>query len=171
MITVRSGRFSAHYSVHKQRPTDPGGLFLPLKDYRQEDCYCCGYMAALTVARYFDPRVGDRDVLEAVRTRAGLGTSQWNMLSGLAALGITARYRDDLDASALRAYVSIGVPVVVSVWPDGWAGDHWTVVRGFRKTRVYLTNHYTLTNREFEREWIENWEDGDYGAGLVCTRG
>lgn len=168
MTTVKIGRLTASYSEGPSQPIN--GLLLALPEYTQEDYHSCGFCAALTVARYFDADASDEVLLASTQTMPGWGTSQKGIITGLAVLSVVARYRDDLEVRDLRTYVSLGVPVIISVWPDGWSVDHWTVVRGFSKSRVYLTNHYTLTLRGFEREWIENWEEGEYGAGLVCTK-
>ena len=78
---------------------------------------------------------------------------------------------EDLTFRHLWEYIRDGTPVIISVWPWSWPGDHWTVVQGFTLGRVYLTNYWSLTSRAFREEWIDNWGDGSKtGAGLVCKR-
>lgn len=169
MPRIKSGRYQAHYTEHRRRrcwwPS------LPLPNYRQQDNHSCGFLAALTVARYFDSTVCHKAVLEAIRPSLNYGTDNTKMLRGLAALGIGTRYREDMDASRVHGVLAMGLPIIVSVWPDGWSGDHWTVVQGFSTSldKVYLTNHYTMSVSDFEYEWIEAWGE-ETGAGIICTR-
>ncbi len=169
MRIVRSGGYRASYSEHRKKRI--GGCALSLQNLKQQDSYSCGYLAALTVARFYNPKVCDKEVLLAVRPVAGVGTSQRRVINGLWCFGISAQYRDDLTVFDLHAYVSLKVPVIVSVWPDYWPGDHWTVVQGFDRGKVYLTNHYSMTLDWFQHEWVDNWEEDTHlGAGLICTR-
>ena len=169
MKTVKSGRLRASYSLGS-RPRG-GGVSIPLPTYVQEDYHSCGFLAALTVARYFYPRVPDVDVLRAVRPGMGTGTPSERVVAGLAKVGVEATYRGDLCLCNLRGLVMMNIPTIISVWPSEWPGDHWTVVRGFRSGRIYLTNHYSLTLDWFWTEWVTNWGDGACtGAGLVCKK-
>ena len=169
MPKVKSGRYQAAYSVHKQGCVPWPSLALP--NYWQEDYHSCGFNAALTVARYFNSKVPDKWVLDAIRPRLNSGTDNERMMRGLAMLGIGTRYREDMDQSSLYGLLAMGLPVIVTVWPDGWAGDHWTVVRAMSARRVHLTNHYSMSVEDFQYEWIEAWEEGDCGAGIICTKG
>jgi hypothetical protein len=89
-------------------------------------------------------------------------------------LGIQADYLNDLTIDDLRKYVEPRVPVIVSVQPDGWDGDHWTIVKGFddQQGSVYLTNHYNMTIAEFMAEWslMDTRGQGINGEGFVCRR-
>lgn len=167
--TIRAGSLRARFSAHRRKRIR--GVALPLVNYWQEDYHSCGFLAALTVAEYLRPGTDPRDVLSAVRPALDSGTPRRRMVAGLAALGITAKYRDDLSVFDLHLLVRAGVPTIVSVWPEWWVGDHWTVVQGFSAHRVYLTNHYSMTVDWFNSEWIDSWGDGSTtGAGLVCVR-
>lgn len=167
VYTVRHGGLKALYSVERPLPID--GVSLPgLKHYRQQDYYTCGYLAALTVVEYFRPKVDPKELLSIVQPIEGVGTERDNIVEGLNHFGISVLYKDDLTIPMLHLCVELGVPVIISVWPDGWVSDHWTIVRGFSGRYAYLTNHYAMNMGMFQREWIDNWEDTDTGAGLVC---
>ena len=168
MQTVKADGLRVKYTTH--RPKRIEGMSLPLLNFKQQDNHSCGFLAALTVARYYDPGIDDLAVLLAVRPSFDHGTSRRKMIGGLAQLGISAAYCDTMTVEALRLCVRGRVPVIISVLPDHWAGDHWVVVQGFGQGRVYLTNHWSLRVRDFKREWIHNWDEGPLGAGLVCTR-
>lgn len=167
MPDIKSGRLQASYTSHRL----PKLLWpaLPLPNYHQQDWHSCGFVAALTVARYFDSRVSDVRVLEAVRSSLDTGTSQKKMLNGLRALGIRPTYREDMDIDRLFGVLAMGLPTIVSVWPDDWDGDHWVVVRAMGADRVHLTNYGAVSVTRFQREWIENWGE-ECGAGIICTR-
>ncbi len=168
MPDIQSGRLQASYSAHKlPRLLWPA---LPLPNYHQQDWHSCGFVAALTVVHYFDSKVSDVKVLEAVRPSINTGTDNGKMMKGLAALRIRADYREDLDTDRLFGVLAMGLPCIISVWPDDWDGDHWVVVRAMGADRVHLTNYGAVSLSRFEREWIKNWDSGDYGAGIICTR-
>ncbi len=168
--TIRAGSLRARFSAHRRKRIQ--GDSLPLANYRQQDAHSCGFLAALTVIQHLLPEtVPMSEVLDAVRPDFDRGTSRRQVVRGLAQFGISAPYRDDLTVWHLHSFVQVGVPVIISVFPQGWEGDHWTVVQGFSAKRVYLTNHYSLSLGLFVEQWIENWGDGsETGAGLVCER-
>lgn len=167
MPHIKSGRYSASYSIHRQRQARWPALALP--NYKQQDYHSCGFLAALTVARYFDSTVDDVEVLQAIRPSFGYGTDNSKMMKGLASLGISARYREDMDSGRIHGLLAMGLPTIISVWPDDWSGDHWVVVQSMSGGKVHLTNYGDVSYSRFEREWIENWGE-DYGAGIICTR-
>ncbi len=170
MKVIRKAGYSARFSVH--RPRRIKGLTLPLPNYRQEDYHSCGYLAALTVSEYllgkdFCPK----DLLMAVRPSTTSGTTRHRMMKGLESVGIDSYYTDGLTVLNLLACIRRNIPVIITVWPDWWPGDHWTVVQGFAGSRVYLTNHYSMSMKDFKREWIEAWgSEFKAGAGLICER-
>jgi ABC-type bacteriocin/lantibiotic exporter with double-glycine peptidase domain len=150
------------------------GPHLNLRNYRQWDHHNCGFVAALTIARYFSLQVDAEDVLRAVRidTPEGWGADADALRGGLEELGIAVDHRQDLTIGGLRHYVERGTPIIVSVWPADWEGDHWVIVQGFDDERVYLTNHYSLTIAEFLQEWSDMDTQGERGnsqEGFVCT--
>lgn len=167
---VRAGRFRATYSAHRRKRID--GPALRLSNYWQEDYHSCGFLAAFTVAEFLHPEgISAAEVLGAVRPEFNSGTSRSRVVRGLAGVGVQATYCDFLTVFHLRDAVQAGIPVIVSVFPEEWAGDHWTVVQGFSSKRVYLTNHYSMSLDWFNYEWIDSWGDGaTTGAGLVCRR-
>lgn len=176
---LKSGAITASYSHH----AIPCGMTVSihLPNYKQQDYHSCGFLAALTVAKYFIPEISALEVLEAVEPRIGEGTNQKRMIRGLNSLGVVTEYDDTLTPIILRKYVKQGTPVIISVWPDNWDGDHWCVVRGFTEVyippsnkrvsrTIHLTNHYDMNIKQFIREWIHNWGDGSRtGAGLICS--
>lgn len=157
--TVKVGNLKSKFSVHTDKRISNG---IKLKNYRQQDSHSCGFVAALTVARYLKPDTSARDVLSAVRPTKGAGIDRAGLTGALKQIGIAAVYRDDLDAANLRRLVDRGIPVVVTVWPDDYRSDHWVVVQGFDGNRVYLTNYKSVSVRDFNRIWF------DRGEGLVC---
>lgn len=72
-----------------------------------------------------------------------------------------------------------GSPVIVTIKPDEWLCDHWTVVRGLRERsrRILLSNP---APRGYEYEGLAqdgslSWDDfngiwSPRGAALVCER-
>src|SRR4051812_26452486 len=117
---VRGRRIHAYYQEGRRRWSMP--------DYRQLDSHCCGFVAALTVVHYFDHDVPPREVLQVVQPRAGGGCDQGRLIRSLRRFGISAEYRDRLGPHRLHRLVECGTPVIVTVWPEDWLTDHWTVV-------------------------------------------
>lgn len=170
MPTVRYGNYRASYAYAREEV--PHGVSLLLRGYAQNDSHSCGFLAALTVLRYYQPNADARELLKVVRPTVNGGTQRADIVNGLRNFGISARLRKDLTISELVRHVELGIPVIISVLPEDWAGDHWVVVRGFDAKHVHLTNHYPMTRRTFWREWVGNWQDESVnGWGLVCTEG
>lgn len=168
--TIKHGELKAKYSIGQSEPFE--GVSLPgLRHYEQQDHYSCGFIAALTIVSYFKPGVYPKDVLSAVQCVDVEGTSRKKIITALDHFGIWAEYRDDMTISDLLSLIHFGLPVAVTVWPDGWKMDHWTVVEGFdRKHNVHLINHYKMSPRDFWHEWVEPWgEEWKTGAGLICS--
>lgn len=167
---VKLGRLKVAYSTY--RPvTHIKGPSLKLTNYKQQDFHSCGFVAALTIARYYTPDVDDTKVLDAARASVNYGVNRSDMRKGLKKLGIHARHQLELTIPKLKNYLKRGIPVIVSVWPDQWEGDHWTIVQGIdeEKGRIHLTNHYGMTIDEFKREWSKMDEPVAGREGLVCV--
>ncbi len=162
VFSVKHGNMESKYSLHSDKRI--AGPSLPLKNYKQQDDHSCGFVAALTVARYFDPSISSKDVLKAVRPTKSGGIDGKSLRESLKKIGIDARYRDDLDLSTIRKYVERGTPVLLTVYPPDWSSDHWVAVEGFDEDRIYLTNYRSLPIKEFKKEWY------DRGEGLVCQK-
>jgi hypothetical protein len=170
--TVCGGRVSAHFR-ELRRPRQPeGGTLLALPAYKQLDDHSCGFLAVLTVVRYFHKDVAPMTVLRIVRPSAEAGCGQGCVLRSLRSFGITAAYRDRLGLRSLARLIAAGLPVIVTVWPEDYGCDHWSVVRGVdvADRKIYLTNcEYTgpdggMPWADFTAMW---WP---YGGGLVCRR-
>jgi SPP1 gp7 family putative phage head morphogenesis protein len=168
--SVRSGKIRATYSTHSS--TKIKGPKIPLKNYKQQDVHSCGFVAALTIARYFKPDTRAKEVLDAVRPMINSGVDQESLVSSLEKLGIRATFSERLTVGKLARYVEQGIPVIISVWPDEWTTDHWTIVQGFDETRsrVYLTNHKSLTIADLKKQWSDMDMRGQGGSreGLIC---
>src|SRR5262249_24528982 len=124
---VRGRRvFSRFYTA--RQATRRVMLDIPL--YRQWDSHSCSFLAALAVIRYFEPQTPRLDVLRAVAPSSTCGCGWRPLVRCLKRFGIAAEYRERLGLRTLRRHTAAGKPVIVTVWPEGYAGDHWTVVRG-----------------------------------------
>lgn len=167
ITTVKSGKLRASYISHDISSID--GIYLSLTNYEQQDSHSCAFIAALTVVRYLGLEVTDEEILKAVRpTTRGVDGSE--LVTALEKLGINANYTENLSVAKLIDYTEQAIPVIISVWPDEWDTDHWTIVRGFDDTHIHLVNHTRLPYKLFKKQWIHNYEDGSKtGAGLVCT--
>src|SRR5438270_10737423 len=84
---------------------------LDLPAYQQLDDHSCGFVAALTIAQYFDRDVRPEDVLAAVRPSVDSGCDQQRLVRALRRFGVTAEYREDLDQPFLFGLAGQGVPV------------------------------------------------------------
>jgi len=149
------------------RPAGAGGLGIPR--YHQLDTHSCGFLAALAVVRHFAPKTGADDVLRVVAPSPASGCDQRHLIRCLKRFGVAAVYRERLGPRSLHRLAAAGTPVIVTVWPEWYGCDHWTVVRGLdRAGRVFLTNYNWLT-RNGSMDWkdfLDIWEPR--GVGLVC---
>ena len=160
--TVRYGSYRASYSLHNRKRI--AGPSIPLPNYQQQDEHSCGFVAALTVARYHDPSLPAEDVLRAVKPTVSGGIDRRGLVKALKELGVDAAYTEDLTVPKLRAYVDRGTPVLVTMWLEDYDTDHWTAVQGFDGDRIHLTNYGSLTVAQFRKEWYTP------GLGVVCRK-
>lgn len=175
-IQTRIGgrRTSAEFRVERPRAGRASHL---ISRVHQLDEHSCGFLAALMVIRYFDPTVSIRDVLAALLPSPVRGCSQREIIRALSQFGIRARYREGLGWVRLMKVAKAGCPVIVTIHPDEWLSDHWTVVRGLRERlrRILLSNP---APRGYEYEGLAkdgsmSWNDfnriwSPRSAGLVC---
>jgi hypothetical protein len=140
----------------------PAVAKIALPNYRQTDSHSCGFVAALTVIHYFAPNTPVKAVRAAIGPTEEEGCDQDRMIRALKQFGITARYRDDLDTRELFRLTEEGTPAIVTIWPDNYCCDHWTVIRGIAEDRISLANYGKVSLDEFESVWF------DQGEGLVC---
>lgn len=168
--TLKHGRLEVNYVLYKSEDIK-GSTKLDLPNYWQEDYHSCGFVAALTVARHLKLGASAQDVLKAVRPSINYGVDRYKLKAALEKLGVEAKYKKNLTVEKLRELVEAGTAVIVSVWPEGWYSDHWTVVQGFDDEGVHLTNFGTSTLEEFEAEWSDMDMRGQGGSkeGIVCT--
>jgi hypothetical protein len=164
---------SAWFTGGQRLPREhgPGRSLLGLPAYRQLDDHSCAFVAALTVARYFDPAVCPERVLAAVRPSPAWGCGHDQLVRALGTLGVAAPYRDGLDQTELLELAGRGTPVIVTVWMAEHGCDHWAVVRGIDRGRgrVHLVNYEHagadggLSWAAFDAVWCPR------GGGLLCT--
>lgn len=163
--TDRGRQVSARFS-EEPAPQVVSSDRLSLPIYRQHDGHSCGFLAVLTVVRYFAPALDMMEVLRIVRPSMEYGCDQRRVLRSLDRLGVSAVYADTLNMVALWSFTRSGSPVIVTVCPGGGDCDHWTVVRGVDPERglIYLTNYREegMPWRDFEKVWFEQ------GDGLIC---
>lgn len=175
-IQTRIGgrRTSARFRVERPRG---GRTSHPISRVHQLDEHSCGFLAALMVIRYFDPTVSTRDVLATLLPSPARGCSQSEIRRALAHFGIRADYRERLGWARLLGLAKAGSPVIVTIHPEEWLSDHWTVVRGLRdRSRRILLSNPAPRGYEYEglaRDGSMSWSDfnglwSPRGAGLVC---
>lgn len=160
IYTVKHGNLTSRYSIHGNKKIN--GPSIPLKNYQQQDDHSCGFVAALTLSRYFNPAITAPEVLRAVRPTKSAGVDEVQLKKALATVGVATQYKKDLTIAKLRKCVADGVPVLISVYPEEWSSDHWTIVQGFDNDRVYLTNHKSMSIAEFKKQWYVP------GEGYLC---
>jgi hypothetical protein len=168
MHVIRLSEKSGSAAFVMSRP--PNGL-PGLLQYRQLDDHCCAFLAGLAVAKFFTHAIRTADVLDAFRPSPSSGCAARKMVLALAGSGIRTTFRSDLDLASLSRLLSAGTPVIVTVWPDDYACDHWTVVRGvdLEGRRVFLTN-CEYADAVGGMNWdtfVSMWYDP--GEGLLCA--
>lgn len=168
-MTERRSPMKLAYKVRKSPlPSRPGLLDLP--GYWQTDDYSCGFVAALTVVHFFYPEIPADEVLASVRPSPEAGCDAKRVVKALAHFGIDATYRNDLGPKRLHRLAGKGLPVIVTVWPEDYGCDHWTVVRGIDldARRIFLCNYSGveadggMAFDDFAAIWFGR------GEGVVC---
>ncbi len=164
--TVTHGSLKVQYSEHTTKRID--GPSIPLPNIKQKDDHSCSFVAALTVAKHFNKDVDPTDVLKHVRASKSGGMDRSGVRRGLDALGVDTEYKKDLNIGDLRRHVDQGTPVMLTVYPEDWSSDHWTVVQGFSgkgaDARIHLSNHKSMPVAQFKDEWF------DKGEGIICHK-
>ncbi len=165
-ISTRIGGRRASASFWRERGS------LPIPRIHQYDSHSCGFLAALVVAQYFDPSASAMDVLKAMPkgylpspTR---GLSEYGMRRTLARFGIECPNRERLGWAGLLKRTTEGRPVIVTVLPEDWDYDHWTVIRKVTDYRVWLSNYDEVNECLSWDRFSDMWRP--YGEGMVCRR-
>ena len=174
-IETRIGgrRTSARFYMERTR----GGRkhLLPIPRVHQLDDHSCGFLAALVTVQYFDPMVSVREVLEAMPNKALPSPVRWcsehKLQCALSRFGIDAPCIYNLRWRKLMQLTTEGHPVIVTILPEDWTCDHWTVIRRITSRHVWLSNYDEVKDGrlawdEFRDMW---WPYGTRG-GLVCNR-
>jgi hypothetical protein len=169
-LKCRVGGRRVSSCFHTRQTECAGTLDIPL--YRQLDGHSCGFLAALAVVCYFEPLTPPVDVLRSVAPSPVWGCGWRDIKRGLKHGGVTPAWHDRLGPRTLRRLIAGKMPVIVTLFPDGYLCDHWTVIRGLdlRSRRVFLTNpgevpadpDGSMTWTEFSAAWRPR------GAGWVC---
>ncbi len=161
-VTIKHDKTWAKYSL--LAPPIIQGPNIPLPNYKQLDIHSCGFIAALTVARYLEHKM-PLDVMKVAKHTEKWGLSNGGMVRTLKTLGVNVSIRNTLTVGKLIWLVKNGLPVILSVWPTNWNVDHWCVVRGFSKNgnTIYLSNYKRDSIETFESEWHE------HGEGIICS--
>ncbi len=89
------------------------------------------------------------------------GCGQTHLIRCLKRLGVVAEYRDRLGPRTLHR-LAARTPVIVTVWPEWYACDHWTVVRGLDRAGRVFSDQLRLA--EQGRRCIEWKESGNMAA-------
>ena len=164
---VRGRYASSCFYVRRKRLAGTGVPGIPR--YHQLDGHSCAFLAALAVVRHFAPETEADEVLRVVAPSPAGGCDQRHLIRCLKRFGVTAVYSEGLGRRRLLQLAAAGTPVIVTVWPEWYGCDHWTVVRGVdRAGRVYLTN-YDWLNKSGSIDWkefLEIWQPR--GVGLIC---
>jgi hypothetical protein len=166
---VEGKRVSARYHTAWQSAR-PAMLDIPL--YRQLDYHSCSFLAVLAVIRYFAPQTPVMEVLRAAAPSSSSGLGWQHLVRCLKRFGIVAEWRERLGLQTLRRLTADRKPVIVTVEPEGYVCDHWTVIRGvdLRTRRVHLT-YYEYTDAEGSMEWAKFQLDcSPRGCGWVCEQ-
>ncbi len=176
-IQTRVGgrRTSARFRIER-------GSEYPIPRVHQIDEHSCGFLAALTVVRYYDPTVPTRDVLAALMPSPSRGCSQREIIRALKRFGIRTNYHTELAWWEMLSYCRTGrtgLALVVTVQPDEWVCDHWTVVRGIeRNPKTVILSNPAPTGYEYDgldEDGCISWRDFNKvwwpkGAALICSR-
>lgn len=142
----------------------------------QLDGHSCGFLSALVVGQYFEPSLTARQVLDAIpkgwQPSPQWGISAHKLTRTLDKLGIDAQYKERLGWGKLHRLTEKGHPVIVSVQPEWYAVDHWTVIRRMKDhPRGVLLSNYDWLDSDGSISWYSFrsiWSP--LGVGLVCRK-
>ena len=132
------------------RPTNPlsGFPFFSQQDNGPEGWRQCQTSAIAMCLKYLKvPHINDdRDYLFMVE-RYGDTTSQQTHRQALAALGVRARFRQNMTAGEVQAEIKAGLPVAIGILHHGpvskpSGGGHYIAVYGFDTTAWIVNDPY-----------------------------
>lgn len=166
---VRGRRASARFWVER------GGDH-PIPRVHQEDSHSCGFLAALTVAQYFHPSLTVRDVLNAIplgwQPSPMWGLSPHKLTRTLTGLGVNCEDKEGLGWGRLLRSTREGHPVIVTVQPEWYECDHWTVISDMNEI---MLRRITLSNYDRQPDGYLSWHGfkkiwSPRGAAIVCKK-
>jgi predicted alpha/beta hydrolase len=137
--------------------------------YHQIDFHSCGFLAALAVVHRFSPWTPMEWILETVGPRPSGWCTSKHLIRSLAKFGIAAEYRDRIGWTRMLREFSQSWGVIVTVQPEWYSCDHWTVIRGVTENppRVFLSN-YGWPDKDGGMTWKEFLSIWTRGA-LICS--
>jgi hypothetical protein len=142
---------------------------LAIPGYRQTRSFTCGYVAALSVARMFRPKVNAAKLYRHIQPDERWGTDAPSLRRGLRECGVGSSVRRDLTFAKIQASIFAGFPIVTLTKTTLLGTWHWVVIYGVgrRPNRVFVSGYQLFRSTvfcwpEFRAEWA------DPGFGIVC---
>ncbi len=173
-IPVSTDRIFAALGIEQYRTwtdfaADDDEVTLAIPGYRQTRSFTCGYVAALSVARMFRPKVSAAKLYRLIQPDERWGTDTPALRRGLSECGVGSSVRQDLTFAKIQASIFAGFPIVAltkTTLPGTW---HWVVIYGVgrRPNRVFVSGYHLLRSTVFRwSEFRAKWADP--GFGIVC---
>lgn len=144
-------------------PRPSNAVVLALKGHYQVREYTCGFASTLTVLRYYQRSVTERELYERLGTTCE-GTSQSAILRELRREGIRVGLRYDMEFEDIREAISAGRLIVAY----HHRLEHWLVINGFRDEPRSVFVVDSLRNHRCEQSWVE-YGPKLRGFGMICS--
>ncbi|NCU42580.1 MAG: hypothetical protein EOM19_07785 [Candidatus Moranbacteria bacterium] len=133
-------------------------IFLDVPYFKQDVLYSCGPVCVQMILSYFGRRVGERDLMESMKTNTQIGTTPGNMLRIVRKYGLFSYVNNTSSLREIRHFLSIGLPVIVYFVEPITDDDHYAVVTGFRGNTIIFNDplngkNFSLSLSDFEKCW------------------
>ena len=138
-------------------------MVLSLAGHYQVRDYTCGYASTLTVLRYYQRYVPERDLYKRLGTNRG-GTRQTAIVRELRREGIRVGVRYNLSFDDVARSIDSGRLII------GYHHrlEHWLVLNGYSRERRMLYVVDSLRNHRADHDW-EEYGPKLRGFGIVCS--
>ncbi len=153
-------------------PGGPDVETIKLRACLQTQTYTCGSIAALMVARHFNPRLKVDSIFRKANADPDLGISTAKMAGVLRSCGVRVGERQSLEFRDIVDAIDRGRPILTVVNTDNPDAGHWVVIYGYGKkpNRVFLAANGTPLLGRYEYPWgffrQHHWRY--QGFGLIC---
>lgn len=127
--------------------------------YSKQDLdYSCGPACLQMVFAYYKKRMSEAELTRELRSNDDVGTTPGRMISIVRKHGFFCYVNNDASLAEIEYFLRIGKPVIVYFVEPTEEDDHYAVVSGLGKKKIFFNDSwngkgFSLGVAEFDRRW------------------